>query len=204
MENKKMIATAQKIDVFFKILQVIIIGGLIGSCIIIAALTVVNWVNPDVVIGKGVNNVSLGPVSVLVTPEYALDNNGILVYSWIVLALGCIGGTATWFCLKYIRNILETMKQGSPFCHETVGNFKKLAWVVLIAGIVKNIVNFVAARAVVSQWHLAELPQIEGIQGVQMNVELEPGFILVFFGILLMSYIFEYGTSLQQLSDETL
>ena len=204
MENKKMIGTAQKLDVLFKILQVIIVVGLIASCIIMIALTVVNRMNPDVLSGAVNYSFTMGPASVELTPEQTPDFAAVLPLGWVAFALSGTAALAVWFCLKYIRDILKPMKQGNPFHSEVVKDFKKLAWVVMITGIVRNIVNWVGTGIAVAQWNLAELANVAGIQSVQVNVDFEFGFLVVFFGLLLMSYIFEYGTSLQQLSDETL
>lgn len=204
MENKKMIGTAQKLDVLFKILQVIIVVGLIASCIIMIALTVVNRINPDVLSGAVNYSFTMGPASVELTPEQTPDFATVLPLGWVAFALSGTAALAVWFCLKYIRDILKPMKQGNPFHSEVVKDFKKLAWVVMITGIVRNIVNWVGTGVAVAQWNLAELANVAGIQSVQVNVDFEFGFLVVFFGLLLMSYIFEYGTSLQQLSDETL
>ena len=204
MENKKMIGTAQKLDVLFKILQVIIVVGLIASCIIMIALTVINRMNPDVLSGTVNYSFTMGPASVELTPEQTPDFAAVLPLGWVAFALSGTAALAVWFCLKYIRDILKPMKQGNPFHSEVVKDFKKLAWVVMITGIVRNIVNWVGTGIAVAQWNLAELANVAGIQSVQVNVDFEFGFLVVFFGLLLMSYIFEYGTSLQQLSDETL
>lgn len=204
MENKKMIATAQKLDVFLKILQVIIVVGLIASCIIMAVLTVINRTNPDAINGTVNYSFTMGPASVEITPEEAPEFGDVLPLGWIAFALSGTAALALWFCLKYIRDILKPMKQGNPFHSEVVKSFKKLAWVVMITGIVRNIVNLVGTGVAAERWHLTELANVAGIQNVQINADFEVGFIVVFFGILLMSYIFEYGTSLQQLSDETL
>ena len=42
------------------------------------------------------------------------------------------------------------------------------------------------------------------IRSVTVNYTFDLGFVIVFFVLLLMSYIFSYGAQLQQLSDETL
>ena len=204
MENKKMIGTAQKLDVLFKILQVIIVVGLIASCIIMIVLTVINRMNPDVLSGTVNYSFTMGPATVELTPEQTPDFAAVLPLGWVAFALSGTAALAVWFCLKYIRDILKPMKQGNPFHSEVVKDFKKLAWVVMITGIVRNIVNWVGTGIAVAQWNLAELANVAGIQSVQVNVDFEFGFLVVFFGLLLMSYIFEYGTSLQQISDETL
>ncbi len=204
MENKKMIATAQKLDVLFKILQVIVLVGLIASCIIMAVLTAVNHVNPQALEGTVNYTVSMGPASVKIVPEQAPDFGSVLSLGWVAFALSGTAALAFWFCLKFIRNILEPMKQGTPFRSEAVQNFRKLAWVVMITGIIRNIVNFAGTAIAMERWNLTGLTNVPGIQSVQVSTDFELGFLVVFFGILLMSYIFEYGVSLQQLSDETL
>lgn len=204
MENKKMSETAQKLDVLFKILQVIIIGGLIASCVIMIALTVINRMNPDVLSGAVNYSFTMGPASVELTPEQTPDFASVLPLGWVAFALSGTAALAVWFCLKYIRDILKPMKQGNPFHSEVVKDFKKLAWIVMITGIIRNVVNFAGTGIAMERLNLAGLTNLPGIQSVQVNTDFELGFLLVFFGLLLMSYIFEYGTSLQQLSDETL
>lgn len=204
MENGKMIRTAGKLDKVFKILQGIIVGCLAACVILLGILTVVNRINPNAITASEFTMVDLGIISVEVADAYVPDSMGIVAYGWMVLALGCTNGIIVWFCLKYIRNILEPMKQGNPFQKEVSGNLKKLAWIVLAMGIIRNIVKTIAAMVIISKWNLTELPQTEAIRSVQPNIDLELGFLLVFFGLLLMSYIFRYGASLQQLSDETL
>lgn len=206
MENKKMISMAQKLDMVFKVLQVLIIGALLLSFVMVGVLTVVDKVNPNAVIESDFESVimKLGPVSIEMTPEYAPDHGDVMLYCWIILALGATNGLALWLGLRYIRNIIEPMKRGNPFQADVVKNFRKLSWVVLAVGIVRNIVNFAAVNISAAMWQLEKLTQFESVQKVQVTGEMEIGFILVFFGVLLMSYIFEYGISLQQLSDETL
>ena len=204
METKKMMKTAGVLNKLFKILQRLIVVGMTVAIIVTSVLTVVNMVNPDAVIGEGFANVELGPLELTVDNEFAPDNAGILTFCWIVLALGSTNAVAIWFCLKYLRNILEPMQNSNPFHKNTAGNFKKLAWIVLAMGIISNIVEAIAVQVAVKQWHLMELVQADGIQKISVQMDGDLYFILIFFGLLLLSYIFHYGASLQQLSDETL
>ena len=204
MEIRKMMKTAGVLNKLFKVLQNLIVVGMTVAIIVTAVLTVVNWVNPNAVIGNGFENIELGPVKLTVDSQYAPDNNGILTFCWIILALGGTNAAALWFTFKYIREILVPMKEGNPFHKNTAGNIRKLAWIQLSMGLISNIVKSVAIHAAVVQWHLMELGHMEGIKKVSINMDGNLNFVLIFFGLLLLSYIFNYGASLQQLSDETL
>lgn len=204
METQKMMKTAEVLNKLFKILQHLMVIGMVAAVIIISVLTVVNWVSPNTVIGKGFTNVALGPVELTVDSQYTPDNAGILTFCWMILALGATNVVVLWFTLKYIREILDPMQKGNPFHKNTAGNIRKLAYIQLAMGILGNIVRSIAVYATVEQWHLMELGNIDGIQKVSVNVSGNLNFVLVFFGLLLLSYIFNYGARLQQLSDETL
>ena len=57
---KKMITVSKKLDVFFGVIQKLIVIGLSVAFIVTAVLSVVNIVDPDAVIGEGFNTVDIG------------------------------------------------------------------------------------------------------------------------------------------------
>lgn len=205
MENKKMIGTAQKLDKVMQVLQWILIACTIVLILAPIVLTIVNQVNPDAIVNSTIYTVRIGSLSLEVAPEYAPTNSSILTPLWVSISLlGSTSALAMFLCLKYIRRILSPMKLGNPFHKDAAQNFKKLAWIVLATGIIRNVIQIASSYASLRIWNLFELPQTDVIRSVQASFELEVGFVLVVFGLLLMSYIFRYGASLQQLSDETL
>lgn len=205
MEMKKMMKTAGVLNKLFKFLQWLMVIGMAVAVMIISVLTIINWVSPGTVLGKDIATVvQMGFLNLTVDSQYAPDTSGILTFCWILLALVSTNAAVLWFTFKYIREILEPMQNGNPFHKNTAGNIKKLAWIQLAMGIIGNVVQTIAAHVAADQWHLMEFGNIKGIQKASIHVEGDLNFVLIFFGLLLLSYIFNYGASLQQLSDETL
>lgn len=204
MEADKMRKMAGILDKIFKVLQSLITAGVIAGLIVVSVCTVVFKVNPDAVIGEGFCRISVGSVQIEVAPEYAPDNSGILAYSWIAMVLGAVSLMTLWFGIKYLRKILEPMKEGNPFHADTASCFRKLAWIVLLFGIIRNAVQTVMTYAAVHIWHLDILPVAEGISNLKISAGTDCNFLFLFAALLLMSCIFRYGASLQKLSDETL
>ena len=204
MNEMKMIKTAKALDAFFKVIQRIVAAAMIVMVVAVGVLTVVNAILPDAVIGEDFHMVDIGPVTVELVEELAPDNNTILAYVWIAVALGLCGAGAAWWAFGCIRKILEPMKVGEPF-HETVSkNIKKVAYAVLIWGVVVNVGKLLEISAALRFFNFDSLAAMGDIRSVTVNYQFDFTFLLVFFLLLLMSYIFRYGTELQRLSDETL
>lgn len=202
MEMNHMMNTARKLDTVFRVLQWLMIAAIVVAILSVSVLTFVTIRHPDALLTEPTISLKLGPVEMELMSEYSAGSQSILFYSWILLLVVCSSVmVAGYLAFRYIRNILVPIKQGNPFHMDASRNLKKLAWVVLGLGIVRNVVNFVGASAVLG---LVDFTACEGIRSASIHMDLELGFLLVFFGLLLLSYIFHYGAALQQLSDETL
>lgn len=204
MNIDKLSSTARKLGKFFKILQKIVLVCAIVMLSVLLVLTIANAVNPNAVIGTQLNSVDIGGVTLVLAEELTPDNNSILAYVWVYAALGIVSAAVVWIALGYIRKILSPMGEGSPFHPETARYIKKLAILSLALGIAQNIGGAVSTLAALKFFGLDKLVENGVITSVSANFTLELGFIVVFFILLLMSYIFSYGAELQQLSDETL
>ena len=121
-----------------------------------------------------------------------------------IAGVGALGAALICTGLGYIRKILAPMAEGRPFHPDTAVYIRKLAIVSLILGIAQNIGAFAETFSALRSFGLDSLIDAGIIQSVSVNFTLELGFIIVFFVLLLMSYLFSYGAQLQQLSDETL
>lgn len=203
MAIEKLSSTAHKLSVFFRVLQRILIGVMIAMICVLTILSILNTVNPDAVIGTELNEIDLGSVTITLASERTPDNSSILCYAWIYAAIGLIWGAALWFGLHLVRRMLQPMTEGCPFHADTARQIKKLAILSLVMGIVDNLAESVEAMAVLHTLDLAQL--LNGaVESLTINHTFELGFIVVFFLLLLLSYLFSYGAELQQLSDETL
>ena len=175
---------------------------------VLGVLTVTNIVNPNAIIANGFYSVDIGPITINLAESYSpKDNNMVLTYAWMVVVLAAITGMAGYYALGQVRNILKPMSEGNPF-HPTVStNIRKIAYVSIIMGIVANVASFIEtlnAVKVIEKLNLVEYVKDGSIQSITTNYNIDLTFLIVFFLLLLMSYIFRYGEELQQQVDETL
>ncbi len=204
MNKSKIIKTAKALDKLFRISRRIIFILAIVTVALLCILTIMNMVNPNSVIGSDFNIVHIGPLMLELAEEYAPNNNAILIYCWIVAAEAAAIIGVLCYSLGVIRKILAPMTQGNPF-HPAVGKeIRKLAFASLAIGIIQNIMSVAEVLNVLNIFDLNALIQDSQVNSITSNFHLDLNFIVVFFVLLLISYIFHYGEELQKLSDETL
>lgn len=204
----RLMKTAKRLDTFFKVLQKIIKITMIVMVCVLGVLTIANVVNPNAIIANGFYSVDIGPITIKLAESYSPeDNNMVLAYAWIVMVLAAIAVIAVYYAFGQVRKILQPMSEGSPF-HPTVSmNIRKVAYVSIIMGIVANVVSFIQtlnAIEIIEKLNLVEYIKDGSIQSITANFNIDMTFLVVFFLLLLMSYIFRYGEELQQQVDETL
>lgn len=119
--------------------------------------------------------------------------------------LGLIAGVAlAAFCIHLLRSILKPMKLGQPFDSHVGTGLRKLAWLELIGGGTLSILEIVMESLIIYGYDLQHLLLSDKISGVTFNLEFDVNFLVSAAVCFLLSYIFTYGSELQQLSDETL
>lgn len=204
----KLMKTAKKLDTFFKVVQRIMKVTMIVMVCVLGVLTIDNIVNPGAIIANGFYSVDIGKLTIKLTEGYSpKDNNIILIYAWIVMGIVAIAVVAIYYAIEQIRKILKPMSEGNPF-HPTVSmNIRKVAYVSVILGILANIGSFIETfitLRMIESLNLLQHVQEGTIQSVTTNYSFNLTFLVVFFILLLVSYIFRYGEELQQQVDETL
>lgn len=204
MKTEKMVKTAKALDKVFKILQRVIIIFAAVSVIILGIFTVMNAVNHNAVIGTDFNIVNIGPLTFELAEEAAPDNNAILIYTWIMAAIAVAFIVIVHYVLGTFRKILKPMTEGNPFAPSVSKEIRKIAFASLAVGVIYNVMAFVEALNAIRIFELNRLLQNSQIQSVVVNFHFDVTFVIVFFVLLLVSYIFRYGEELQKLSDETL
>ena len=200
---KKLINISQKLDTLFKILQRITAIGTLVAILVVLVLTVVNAINPDAVIGENLN-VDIGPITVELAQELAPDNRAILTYTWGMIVVGAVFAAGIYYALSLVRKILQPMMEGKPFDSMVGQNIRKIGFVTLVLGIIQNVAVLIDTIGAVKTFQLIDMNADAVVRSVTVNYSLDLTFLIVFFVLLLMSHIFNYGTELQQLSDETL
>ena len=159
--------------------------------------------NPDAVIGENLN-VDIGPITVELAQELAPDNHAILTYTWGMIVVGDVFAAGIYYALSLVRKILQPMMEGKPFDSMVGQNIRKIGFVTLVLGIIQNVAVLIETIGAVKTFQLIDMNADAVVRSVTVNYSLDLTFLIVFFVLLLMSHIFNYGTELQQLSDETL
>ncbi len=204
MEKGKMVKTAKALDTVFKILIVLIRIGIIACVAVPGIFTVVYFIHPELLTVTAFDLLEIGPLTLKLAEGVTLSNHALLLYVWITVAAAAAPIAVVYYALHVIRKILAPMTQGNPF-HPAVGKeIRKLAFASLAIGIIQNIVIAVETYHTLHTFNLNALLQNSQIQSITASFDFDLSAVVVFFVLLLMSYIFQYGEELQKLSDETL
>jgi len=201
---EKLMSISKKLDTFFKVMQKVVIIGMAVAVLVTAVLTVANAVNPNAVIGEDFHIVDIGPLTIELAPELAPDNATILAYVWVVLLLGAVSAALVYYAFGLIRRILRPMSQGQPFDADVSRSLRRMSYISLALGVVRNAGAMIETAAAVKAFDLAAIADGGAVQSITANYTFDLSFLVLFFVLILMSYIFRYGSELQQLSDETL
>ena len=201
---EKMMRISKKLDTFFKVVQKLVLIGMGVAIIAAAVVTAANGMYPDAVIGEGFQSVEIGSVTIELAAELAPDNGRILGYLWSVIALGAASAAFLYYACGIVRKVLAPMTEGRPFDSSVGQNIKKIGYISLMLGLVQNVASMVQTAAAVRTFELAALADSGAVKSITANYTFDLSFLIVFFVLLLMAHIFNYGAELQQLSDETL
>lgn len=198
-------STAKKLDTFFRVLNIFLKIGIV-CCLVSIGIIAVGYLFDlsPYTIGTGYNSMKLGRLDITIAENYAPDE-------WYVLALLSVSFIIAIVCLLIarrcctcVRDILHPMTQGEPF-HNTISlNLKKLAKYSLILFIILECMELVTTSMFIRGYHLLDLLLSDKITHVTFRPEIDFTFLIVAAVLYLLSYIFQYGEQLQQLSDETL
>lgn len=120
------------------------------------------------------------------------------------LGAGILCFLVSYVC-KLIRAILSPMKNGRPFEAGISDNIKKVAWAVLIGGLVSELMGVAARVMLIKAFRVDELfAATAAVAKTEYAFTIDLGFALFACVLFFLSYVFAYGRMLQQESDETL
>ena len=203
MNLEKMKKMAGGLEKFAGVLQKIIVICMIAAVCVVAVLTIANAVKPGIVIGENLNSVDVGNLTFELAEEAQLENGEALTLAWITIALDVVYVAGIWYILKVFRRIMLPMKEGNPFSDTVSKDIRRTGWAVVVMGVIANLVTMLEVTAI---WHIWGYRAEDGmfIKHITVNYTFDAGFLVVFVILMLMAWIFEYGTELQKQSDETL
>lgn len=170
-------------------------------CGVVAVLV---WFLPMSAFENVEETLSFGPVTI------TRITDGVLAPEWVrlgvfeVVLLAFVGLLVGYLILRVLERILQPMSQGQPFSENVALDIKKLAWISLIGGFVLEVAKIVGIALTFGRQDLMVYFNPAMVSKVELKYTLNVWFIWLFALLILMSYVFDYGRQLQQLSDETL
>ena len=197
--------TAKKLDKIFEIAH-IVFGALAIASIVGVALIAVAYVlklDPSFV-GTSYETFDIGFVDLKIAEAYSPDKWLILAQTAFTLLVACRLFYDGRRGVGYIREILKPMTEEKPFDAIVSTNLKKLAKLSIVIGILANIIALSEQIMMVFVYGLPDLLISEKIPHITASFQVDLTFLIYWAILMLLSYVFQYGQQLQQLSDETL
>ena len=197
--------TAKKLDKIFEIAR-IVLGALSVAAVVFIVLIglayVMNW-DPEF-IGTGYASFDIGFLELEAAPGYGPNPWLVLGHAAFTLAVSMLLLLDGRRGIGYIRNILQPMTEEKPFDSSASDNLKKLAKLSIRIGILWNIITLSEMIVMVFIYDLPNLLLSEKISHIGGTFQVDLSFLIYWAIFTLLSYVFQHGQQLQQLSDETL
>lgn len=199
---EKLMRISKGLDIFFRVMQVLMLIGAVGGILV---LLIFHIAGPDDIINQTFHLMDLGPL----TFEFAHDLAFSPVhprfwYMWVSAGLTALSVAAVFYAFHLVRKILHPMTQGRPFESNMGRNIQKIGYVSIVLGIVQNTGVIMETEAIMHMFHLTDLTSGGAVHSITANYRFDGSFLVLFFILLLISHIFQYGVELQRQSDETL
>ena len=200
MDNTKITRTAGVLDTLTKTVS----GFLSAGGIVCAVFAVLVLIFGSRMFAAGSLTLELDFLKFHLSAEYQEITAALKLYVMAgLLAAGTLCFTAA-FALTLFRRILAPMKEGRPFEAGVSENLKKAARVILIGGAAAEIFGLLEGILLTNAYPMDEIFSSAAITETEYVFSLDLSFVLVAGVVLFLSYIFRYGQTLQQESDETL
>ena len=197
--------TAKKLDKIFEIAG-IVLGALAVAAVVLIVLIglayVMDW-DPEF-IGTGYASFDVGFLELGAAPGYGPDPWLVLGHAAFTLAVSILLLLDGRRGIGYIRSILQPMVEEKPFDSSASINLKKLAKLSIRIGVLWNIIALSETIVMVFVYDLPSLLLSEKVSHIGGTFQVDLSFLIYWAILTLLSYVFQYGQQLQQLSDETL
>lgn len=202
---KKLCIAADRIDKVLNIVQIALMIGVVTS-LVFTGIAAAGYIFdlPAEMIGTGFTNVDVGFLELQMTPEAAPALKTILLHAIAEMLLLCIYLVFCRACVRRIRQMLQPMKRGEPFDGSVSTNIRSIANLSIMLGVISNVIELGSRALLVSNYNLPSLLLSDAITAVTVNYEVDFSFVGIFLILHLLASVFQYGTELQKLSDETL
>lgn len=147
---------------------------------------------------------SLGYLSLTLTPTEGLEKLLMSGSMFAALIGGLVYVIILYLSVRQVEKIIQCALEKSVFASEVPDRIRKIAGYVLAGGIVSNLMSLISSMRIGKVMVNMNLFNPEIVKGVSFDYRFDAGFLVLAFVLYIFAKIFEYGASLQKLSDETL
>ena len=201
---KKLSTTAKTLDKILNIVYAVFGAFAIAAIVVVAMAGIsyaMNWETESLLTSFA--SFDIGFLEIEVAQDFIPDSWIVLMQAIVILIGACAAIVLARKGIVYIRQILKPMAEEKPFDSIVSTNLRKLAKLSVFLGILCNIVILAEQFILVFSYDLRGLLLSDKIPAVDFNFEIDLSFLLSWGILMLLSYVFQYGEQLQQLSDET-
>lgn len=200
MDTKKMISTAKFFNTGAKV-----VGNIFGACAVVCLVfAVLVAVLGEQMFAAGSFTLELAHITLHLAGDFPADME---MMKWFA-CVGLLGVSVICVLVKrasvHLRTILTPMEEGRPFEPGTPAKLRRIAWLTLIGGAVMQVLAFAEGMILTRAYPMDQIFASDAVAAVEYSFSMDLGFVWAACLILFLSYIFAYGQSLQQESDETL
>lgn len=200
MNKEKLMKTAKGLDIVAKITSIFTEIGIIGT---IVGMVLIALGAYDIHSGSNLS-INIGEVDIYLKESYANQINISKTSLLVTLASALLILLIIWYVLRIARQILKPMREGNPFDVSVSGKIRTLAKVQLFGGLGVSLLKALASSMSVMDFNVMDIFNQNVVERISINYTFDLNFLFIAFILYLLSYVFEYGEELQQLSDETL
>ena len=201
MERMKKMAVIA--DTVCHVLQVCcLVAGIAAAVgVVIVAAFFLFDLRPEQV-ATGYQSLTLGYLELTIADAATPDPTKVLANAAVQIGMTGVLAVLAWRYMGCIRKILAPIQEGAPF-HSTVClQTQKLALLTVFLGVAANAQELIGMFLNMRTYNLPALLTGGNITAAQLDMQLDMSFLAVAAVLLLLSYIFRYGQSLQG-TDET-
>ena len=200
MDNSKIIHTAGNLDTLARVGSGICKAAAI-VCLVIGVLV---GILSEKMLTSTAMSLDLDFLKLHLTDAYCTFTPMTKLYMVVGLISAAVSCWMFGFGLSLVRKVLDPMKQGRPFEDHTPGVLRKIAWVVIIGGVLTQLLGMAARVLSMQVFPMDEIFSSPAIDHVETMFNLDLSCVILGCVILFLSYVFQYGRTLQVEADETL
>lgn len=200
MKNNKLTRTAGNLDILAKVGS----GLCKAAAIVCLVFTALVFFGGEHVLADISLSLDLDFLKIYLTDAHTGLTPMLKLYMLVCLASAALVCWIYGYSLTLIRKILEPMKHGRPFEDHIPGVLRRIAWVVIIGGVLTQMLGILTRVLSMKAFPMEEIFSSPAVDHVESMFNLDLTCVILGCVILFLSYVFSYGKMLQDESDETL